>query len=263
MSFAYIIARRTGAAGNPAAAAIASAITPASAPWRSSPARSRSRKSLERRRVREEVLQGVGAPGRRARTAHRRDRREPAVGLGERQRRRDRGIAAARRGKQRGSADAETALRQGARKIMRADRNLVVGESAKAFRDEPHLGKACRFLGDRLRRPCDVGEQRHRLSLRRARRFRSVAAAARAGLRRSYARRAAGPMPESVWATSAPYAGAWKNPKVKKFAISTFARTSRFLQELDATIPLPSRHPHPAGGVRSARSIRTAGCPAR
>ncbi len=43
--FAYIIARRTGVTGSSAAAAIASVITPTSAPWRSSPASSRTRKS--------------------------------------------------------------------------------------------------------------------------------------------------------------------------------------------------------------------------
>ena len=42
---ASITARRTSAAGNPAALATASTITPSSAPWRSSPTSSRTRKS--------------------------------------------------------------------------------------------------------------------------------------------------------------------------------------------------------------------------
>ena len=43
--FAYIAARRTALAGSSAAAAIASSMTPARAPWRSSPSKSRARNS--------------------------------------------------------------------------------------------------------------------------------------------------------------------------------------------------------------------------
>ncbi len=61
---AYIAARRTSSGGSAAACAIASSITPSSAPWRSSPTRSRTRNSCSSR-----VARAKSSPSWRARSA--------------------------------------------------------------------------------------------------------------------------------------------------------------------------------------------------
>ena len=103
-------ARRTAAAGRPAALATASAITPASAPWRSSPPSSRRRNSCSVSvAAANRPAEQLGAPGLRALARDGADLGERRVDGRHRQRRLRRRIG---QRAQRRPADADLALRQ-------------------------------------------------------------------------------------------------------------------------------------------------------
>ncbi len=169
--FAYIIARRTGTGVSLAAAAIASIMTPASAPWRSSPAIRRITNSRSDSVARANNARSASvAAGRRAGATQCGDLAERAIDVGDRQRRPCRGFAIAGVVERR-IADAEPALRRAAGEVLRADRDLVRIERAQPLGQRTHFREPRRRRGDGFGGIDEIGQQRHRVSIgdRRAR----------------------------------------------------------------------------------------------
>ena len=150
-------ARRTAASGSPAAFATASVITPACAPWRSSPTSSAPRNACSA---------AVARPN-SASSWRRRSACEPAPAvrpmassascdLVDGQRRlggRRRQVA------QRGPADADLALQQVAREVGDDGGHLVRRRALEQLRERLHLGPARRERADPLGGGRQVGEQ--------------------------------------------------------------------------------------------------------
>ncbi len=163
-----IAARRTVAAGTPAALATASAITPASAPCRSSPPSSRRRNvcSASVAAANRSATQPRPA-GLRALARDRADLGERGVDGGDRQRRLLRGR---RQRPQRRPADADLALRQLAGQPGHDDgdqpRVAVLAGPGEQIGDAGDLGQPRRGGADVGRRGGDV-DQQHTLTLAR------------------------------------------------------------------------------------------------
>ena len=143
--------------------AIASTMTPSSAPCRSSPTSSRIRNSCSSRVARaNRSCSACGAPRRGARAANRRDVRQASVDVCDRQRRPSTATPPSSLAlRKAGIADAEAALRDFARQIMHGGVDLARLDGAQARRELADLGQPRGRCPYALRDGDQVCEQAH------------------------------------------------------------------------------------------------------
>ena len=159
---ASIAARRTAAAGTPAAFATASAITPSSAPCRSSPrnsptSRRRSGSVAREKRPSSSLRRAACEPGPAIDC-----RRDTAASTSSSSSVGD--SAAGRKLAKRRPPDADRALRERARQVRDGDRDLVGAREREAVREPGDLSEARRGRRDVLRCLRDLREEHGRHS---------------------------------------------------------------------------------------------------